>query len=59
MSEPQRSVKDFAGSDCAANQAEISVISTKFKPKGFLMGLATDMRFQKECKIIAPNADGY
>jgi hypothetical protein len=45
-------VKDFAGTDCAANQAEISVISTKFKPKGFLMGLATDMIPKKNAKLI-------
>ncbi len=45
-------IKDFAGTDCAANQAEISTVSTKFKPKGFLMGLATDMIPKKNTKLI-------
>ena len=34
--------KDMAKSDCAANQAEISIQSKVVQPKGFVMALATD-----------------
>ncbi len=44
--------KDLADTECAANQAQISVVSTKFKPKGFLMGLATNATQKANAKLI-------
>jgi hypothetical protein len=44
-------VKDFKDSDCAGNQAEISVVSSKVKPKGNLMALATDAIPMKNAKL--------
>jgi hypothetical protein len=45
-------VKDFKDSDCAGNQAEISVASAKVKPKGNLMALATDAIPKKNAKLV-------
>ncbi len=45
-------VKDFKGSECAGNQAEISVVSTKVKPKGNLMALATNAVLKKNEKLV-------
>ncbi len=39
--------KDLADSECAKNQAEISVQSSKVNPKGFVMALATDVKAKK------------
>ena len=50
-------IKNFADSDCAANQAEISIQSKTVKPKGFLMALATNALFEKEGFGIAKIAD--
>lgn len=44
--------KDLSDTECAANQAQVSVVSTKFKPKGFLMGLATDATPKANAKLI-------
>lgn len=41
---------DLAGTDCAANQADISFVSKTFKPKGFVMALATDATANKTVK---------
>lgn len=41
-------IKNFADSDCAANQAEISIQSKTVKPKGFLMALATNALSKKK-----------
>lgn len=35
-------VKDLANSECAKNQADISIVSKIVKPKGFIMALATN-----------------
>ena len=45
-------VKNFADSECAANQAEISVVSKTVKLKGFLMALATDAVPKKNAKLV-------
>lgn len=45
-------VKDLSATECAANQAEIALNSTKFKPKGFLMGLATNAIPKKNANLI-------
>ncbi|MEZ5425942.1 MAG: hypothetical protein R2747_06750 [Pyrinomonadaceae bacterium] len=45
-------VKDLADTECASNQAEISVLSSRVKPKGFLMALATNMVPKKTVKGI-------
>ena len=44
-------VKDFKDSDCAGNQAEISIVSAKVKPKGNLMALATDAIVKSNAKL--------
>lgn len=43
-------MKDLANSDCAANQAEISIKSKSVKPKGFVMALATNAATKKTVK---------
>lgn len=43
-------VKDLAGTECAANQAEISIVSRRVKPKGFIMALATNDSAKKTVK---------
>lgn len=45
-------VKDLKDSDCASNQAEISVSSLKVKPKGNLMALATNAVPKKQTNLI-------
>ena len=40
-------IKDLAKSDCAKNQANISVQSSQVNPKGFVMALATDAAAKK------------
>lgn len=42
--------KDLAKTDCAANQAEISIQSKAVKPKGFVMALATSATAKKTLK---------
>ncbi len=42
--------KDLAKTDCAANQAEISIQSKTVKPKGFVMALATNAAAKKSVK---------
>ena len=42
--------KDLSKSDCAANQAEISIQSKAVKPKGFVMALATNASTKKMVK---------
>lgn len=42
--------KDLAKTDCAANQAEISILSKTVKPKGFVMALATNAAAKKSVK---------
>ncbi len=44
--------KDLSDTECAANQAQISLVSTTFKPKGFLMGLATNAIPKANTKLI-------
>lgn len=34
--------KNLAGTECAANQANVSIVSKRVKPKGFVMALATN-----------------
>lgn len=43
-------IKDLADSECAKNQAEISVQSARVNPKGFVMALATDAAAKKAVK---------
>lgn len=45
-------IKDLSGSDCAGNQAEISVQSKRVKPKGFVMALATDTPAKRTFKGV-------
>ena len=45
-------VKDLSASDCAGNQAEISVQSSQVNPKGFVMALATDAVAKKTVKGV-------
>lgn len=42
--------KDLSKTDCAANQAEISIQSKSVKPKGFVMALATNATAKKSVK---------
>ena len=42
--------KDLSKTDCAANQAEISIQSKSVKPKGFVMALATNATTKKMVK---------
>lgn len=44
--------KDLSDTECAANQAEISVQSARVKPKGFLMALATNAVPKKTVKGV-------
>lgn len=44
--------KDLAGTECAANQAEIAVVSKNFKPKPFLMALGTNLQPKVNSKLI-------
>lgn len=44
--------KDLAETDCASNQADVSLTSSKVKPKGFLMALATDATPKKNVKGV-------
>lgn len=43
-------VKDLSDTECAKNQANISVVSKTVKPKGFVMALATDSLAKKNVK---------
>lgn len=43
-------VKDLADTDCAGNQAVVTVSSKRVKPKGFLIPLATDATPKKNVK---------
>lgn len=45
-------VKDLADTECASNQAEISVASATVKPKGMLMALATNAVPKKTVKGV-------
>ncbi len=44
--------KDLADTECAANQAQITFVSTKVKPKGFLMTLATNATLKANAKLV-------
>lgn len=43
-------VKNLADTECAANQADVSIISKSVKPKGFVMALATNALPKKTVK---------
>ncbi|HSK73653.1 MAG TPA: hypothetical protein VK892_18290 [Pyrinomonadaceae bacterium] len=45
-------VKDLSDSDCAGNQAQISIQSRQVNPKGFVMALATDAQAKKSVKGV-------
>lgn len=45
-------IKDLADSECAKNQAEISVRSSQVNPKGFVMALATDAAAKKAARGV-------
>ncbi|HEX8288194.1 MAG TPA: hypothetical protein VF556_09365 [Pyrinomonadaceae bacterium] len=40
-------VKDLSDTECASNQAEVSIQSNRVKPQGFVMALATDLRAKR------------